>query len=259
MPKVRDCEPTQPDLVIQRDDLPATARDLCGRLSASGEIFVRAGRLVRLVLASGAADLKAVEFSAHAIVVRAHEICRPVEMRVVNDEIIPVPATLPHRVAQLVLATPEMWAAPELRGISSAPLLNADGSIYASRGYDVATRQWCTGLDLPPIPERPTQEDAHASLLTLRDAFSTFAFADREIVAGSNFAPLTDLSRPPAMDETLFLVALLTAVCRPSLPSAPAILIRAPTLSGMGTGKGLLVRAICAIAFGAAPHAFSGG
>jgi hypothetical protein len=49
----------------------------------------------------------------------------------------------------------------------------------------------------------------------------------------------------------------MTAVCRPSLSLAPALLIRAPHLSGSGTGKGLLVHAIAQIAFGQEPSAFT--
>jgi hypothetical protein len=38
--------------------------------------------------------------------------------------------------------------------------------------------------------------------------------------------------------ESAFLVALITALSRPSLSLAPALLIGAPQLSGSGTGKG---------------------
>lgn len=47
-------------------------------------------------------------------------------------------------------------------------------------------------------------------------------------------------------------------VCRPSLPLAPGVLVSAPSISGAGSGKGLLVRAICEIAFGQPPQAFTG-
>ena len=40
---------------------------------------------------------------------------------------------------------------------------------------------------------------------------------------------------------------------------APGFLIRAPDISGSGTGKGMLVRAISAIAFGVRPAAFPTG
>ena len=47
----------------------------------------------------------------------------------------------------------------------------------------------------------------------------------------------------------------MTAVCRPSLHLAPGALFRAAAMSGSGAGKGLLVRCICMIANGRAPHA----
>jgi hypothetical protein len=68
-----------------------------------------------------------------------------------------------------------------------------------------------------------------------------------------------DVALPPGGDESAFLVAVLTALCRPSLPLAPAILIRAPALSGAGTGKGLLVCALANIATGESPRAFTSG
>jgi hypothetical protein len=55
------------------------------------------------------------------------------------------------------------------------------------------------------------------------------------------------------------LVGLLTAVCRPSLWLAPGLLVRAPEISGAGTGKGLALRAISAVAFGVQPRAFTKG
>ena len=66
-------------------------------------------------------------------------------------------------------------------------------------------------------------------------------------------------SEPPGLDESAFLVALLTAVCRPSLWLAPGMLVTAPAVSGAGSGKGLLVRAICTIAFGIWPRSFTTG
>ena len=61
------------------------------------------------------------------------------------------------------------------------------------------------------------------------------------------------------MDESTFLVGLLTADLPASLWLAPGFLLRAPEISGAGTGKGLLVRSICAIAFGEQPRAFTRG
>lgn len=73
-----------------------------------------------------------------------------------------------------------------------------------------------------------------------------------------NLRSLTSQSRRDGT-RAAFLVGLPTAVCRPSLWLAPGMLITAPAVSGAGTGKGLLVRAICAVAFGIRPRAFTTG
>jgi len=70
---------------------------------------------------------------------------------------------------------------------------------------------------------------------------------------------VADLSKPPGLDESTLLVALLTAVSRQSLDLAPGYLVRAPTISGAGTGKGLMVSALCIVGSGAKPSAFTSG
>lgn len=66
---------------------------------------------------------------------------------------------------------------------------------------------------------------------------------------------IVDLDQPPGRDESAFLVSLLGAVCRPSLPLAPGTIIEAPQTSGSGSGKGLMARAISIVAFGRTPAA----
>jgi len=70
---------------------------------------------------------------------------------------------------------------------------------------------------------------------------------------------VVDTNKPPSAAESAFLAALLTACCRPSLWLAPGVLIVAPEVSGAGSGKGLLVRAISQIAFGCLLSAFTSG
>src|SRR5262249_27448670 len=71
-----------------------------------------------------------------------------------------------------------------------------------------------------------------------------------------NWSTLASL---PATDESAYIVAVLSAVCRASLPLVPGTLISAPAMSGAGTGKGLLIRALCSIAFGERPYPFTTG
>ena len=94
----------------------------------------------------------------------------------------------------------------------------------------------------------------------IRETFKTFCFADAETIEPAAGGVATvDTSKAPGRDESSFLVALLTAVCRPSLHLAPGVLLRAAPMSGAGAGKGLLARCICIIAFGREPHAVTAG
>ena len=110
------------------------------------------------------------------------------------------------------------------------------------------------------LPLRPSRADAEAALGLLRQAFHTFPFGDAPRRWDASLGvEVIDITEPPGRDESAFLVALLTAVCRPSLWLAPGMLVTAPAVSGAGSGKGLLVRAICTIAFGIRPRAFTTG
>jgi hypothetical protein len=243
-----------PLLVIDRANLPATARALAKHLTSPSNLFERGPHVVKIVHAPS--GYRSEPLNVHSTVIEAHAVCRPVEERIVRGELIQEPITLPNRIAQLFLNLNDQRGLPTLQGICAAPLLTDDGSIRCESGYDRVTGVWCVGVDMPPLLERPTLEDAQESLRFIRSTFATFPFADAVRVA-SNVGSVVDLAKGPAVDETNFVVGLMTAVCRPSLPLAPALLIRAPQLSGSGTGKGLLVHAIAQIAFGQAPTAFT--
>ena len=147
-----------------------------------------------------------------------------------------------------------------LAGVSTAPLLSADGSMRAADGYDPATALWCHDVPLLTLKLRPARHDADAALKTIRETFRTFPFSDAVRCWDSSLGiEVVDINEPPGRDESSFLVGLLTAICRPSLWLAPGMLITAPAVSGAGSGKGLLVRGICMVAFGIHPRAFTAG
>ena len=198
-----------------------------------------------------------------ALVLMAHTICRPYVLKARQDgTVAEVNARLPRSLAVMYLDWRGEWRLPPLNGIASAPLLQDDGTINSTQGYDLTTGMWCenvpdlTGL----VSERPTKDEAAAALRLIRETFKTFCFADAETIeptAGG--VAVVDTTKPPGRDESAFLVALLTAVCRPSLHLAPGVLLRAAPMSGAGAGKGLLARCICIIAFGREPHAVTAG
>jgi hypothetical protein len=176
----------------------------------------------------------------------------------VGDELVPV--TLPDRVARLYLGMDGEWDLMPLAGVCRAPLLASHGSVRTADGYDQATSLWCANLPPLKIPERPTAAKARAALQRMREMFRTFPFADSARRIDPELGiEIVDLDQPPGHDESTFLVGLMTAICRPNLWLAPGLLIRAPEISGAGTGKGLLVRSHCAIAFGNRPRPFTKG
>ena len=123
-----------------------------------------------------------------------------------------------------------------------------------------ASALWCHNIPDIIVPAKPTEEDARARA----DAAAAVLLHVPLRRCGAAADPdlgveVVDLSKPAGLDESSFLAALLTAVCRQSLDLAPGFLCDAPNFSGAGTGKGLLVKAICIIASGVSPSAFTSG
>jgi hypothetical protein len=173
-----------------------------------------------------------------------------------------VDVRLSRTFAAMYLEWQGEWRLPLLNGIASAPLVEDDGAIHSAQGYDRVSGMWRENVpDLTRlVPEQPTVDDAATALRLIRETFKTFCFADAEIVVdAASGLDLVDTSKPPGKDESGFLAALLTAVCRPSLHLAPGVLLRAAPMSGAGAGKGLLARCISIIAFGREPHAVTSG
>jgi hypothetical protein len=245
---------TLPKLIIDQANLPTTAKQLARYLSAGGALFERGGRVVRVVQGADGARIEAL--TPEGILLEAHKVCRPVEDKMRRGESIREDVTLPLTVARLYQNLGGDWHLPILKGVCAAPLLSGDGSIECSTNYDRTRGLWCVGVNAPPILRSPTLEEAEAALQLIRQTFASFPFADSARV-NANPGSSVDLAKNPGRDESAFLVGLLTAACRPSLHLAPGLLVRAPQLSGSGTGKGLLVHALSEIAFAQKPKAFT--
>jgi hypothetical protein len=251
---------TKPRLQILKADPDVTVAALRDILALSDEFYDR-GVPVRLTQSkAGGAAIQIL--SPDVLILLAHQLSRPFEAKQVDGCWTERNTRLPKDIAAMYLTWQGSWNLRPLNGIASAPMLSEDGSISSGEGYDASSGIWQE--DVPDvsnlIPIRPTRDDAQASLLLLRETFATFCFADAQTVID----PVTkiakiDLAFQPARDESAFLVALLTAVCRPALHLAPGILLHAAPLSGAGSGKGLLARCIAQIAFGRDPHAVTAG
>jgi hypothetical protein len=248
--------PDKPDLIVHGGDLPATARALRDQFSTAGGLFDR-GKPAKIVHPADGGPPLAVCLTINNVVIEAHRLCRPVKVSSNGEH---VPTTLPERVARMYLDMLGEWNLPPLAGVSSAPLLADDGRVMTHQGYDPDTGLWCANVPVLTLSNRPTRGEAEAAFMTLRTTFRTFPFADSPRVADAALGiDVVDVAQPPAGDESAFLAALMTAVCRSSLLLAPGFIAMAPSISGAGSGKGLLVRAICTVAFGVPPRAFTAG
>jgi hypothetical protein len=248
--------PNAPELIINFGDLTETAKQLANMFAQHQHFLFNGFEPVQVVRENEEMP-RAVTVRPEAVRVFAHELCIPVKL--VKKEKIRI--TLSNDIANLYLhGLQGQWGLKAFNGITTAPILGDDGSLRTGSGYDEASGLWCCQIPAVNVPEEPSEAQAKVALAALRQFFRTFAFADATTIR--NAALGVDVVNPEApigLDESCFLVALMTAVCRASLLLAPGIIATAPALSGAGTGKGLATKAICIVASGAPPSAFTAG
>lgn len=239
---------------------PDTTVEALRDILAGAEGFYDRGVPVRLAYDQVQQGTVAQVITPDLLVLTAHKACRPYLIKTKDDRTAEIDARLPKSLASMYLDWRGEWKLPVLNGVATTPLLHSDGSFRSAQGYDQATGMWCETMPdlINAVPECPTLEQARSALALVRYTFKTFCFADA-VMVDQDGVQVVDTTTPPGRDESGFLTALLTAVCRPSLYLAPGILFRAPSMSGAGAGKGLLARCICHIAFGRQPHAVTPG
>jgi putative DNA primase/helicase len=136
----------------------------------------------------------------------------------------------PTLVVETYLARLGNWNCPALTGVIEAPTLRPDGSILQTPGYDPKTGLFFDPgtTQFEPILETPTLHDARNALAELRDLLAGFPF-------------VADFDRAVAE------VALLTALLRKSVRTAPLFAFSAPV---MASGKSLLADCVALLATG---------
>lgn len=143
-----------------------------------------------------------------------------------------VPCDPPGWVAPAMLADGEFQGVRPLAGITAAPVLRPDGSIWSTPGYDLATGMLLAARGtLPAIPMTPTKDDAAAALARLRVLLSGYVWGD-------------DFS------EAVALALILTKPARHLMPTAPLFLFTSPTA---GSGKTQIAESGAIVADGVNP------
>lgn len=147
-----------------------------------------------------------------------------------DGELIEVKAHPAPWLVSAVDARGEWPGIRRLMGVSDAPVLRADGSVWQTPGYDTITGVlYEPSEQFPQIPDTPTLDDARASLATLLEMVGDFQFE-------------TDDHR------AAWLAGLLTPLARFAFAGpTPLFLIDANV---RGAGKGLLAQTIGWIVLG---------
>lgn len=125
------------------------------------------------------------------------------------------------------------WPFPLLEGIVSSPTLRPDGSLLAVPGYDASTGLYLdtNGTTFPPLPARPTLDDARSAIGHLQEAVRDFPFTDTWHFSAT-------------------IAAMLSLVCRFAvMGNVPLFAIRANT---RGSGKSLLADVVSIVGTGSA-------
>lgn len=139
----------------------------------------------------------------------------------------------PKEIAETLLAR-RTWRLPRLSRVVTAPTLRHDGTVLHEPGYDRETGIFFhSNQTWPTIPENPSPEDAFDALEKLEEVIAEFPFRQEK----SGFS----------VSKSVALSAILTALVRPVLRSAPMFGFTAPK---MASGKSLLANLVAMIATG---------
>lgn len=238
----------RPTVIYSENRLPETLDAAEEALLASKvPIYQMAGRLVRPVRLDAAGDDEAggIYRGAGALLIRElrpHRLrelmigaANFVKLEPTKEGFKEVPCAPPLTFAQSYAAREDAWRLPVLRGVVECPNLREDGSVLQEEGYDPASGLILDtgGVTFDPVPDAPSLGDARAALAKLRWVVKDFPFVEEE--------PGRSASRSVALS------AMLTAVCRRSLRTAPMHGFSAPTMS---TGKSLLADVVAVLATG---------
>jgi hypothetical protein len=179
--KANGHEIAKPLLTINSGDLTATAKELARLFVADGRFLSNGNAPVMIAVDD---DMpRATLVTTDRVRVIAHEVCRPVRparpQELLNGAEEYVEVTLSKDIAQLYLSgLAGDWGLHTFRGITRSPILEDDGTIRGSDGFDASSGLWCYKIPDVTIPDRPSEDDALAAFERLRRFFRTFPFAD---------------------------------------------------------------------------------
>jgi hypothetical protein len=219
-----------PQIQVIPSELPRVVNEAEDALILSGEeIYQRGGILMRPVrgtIVNKDGKTEGWQLIEVARIYLVEALCRAAQFSR-NDGRAKIwkPIDAPDKVANALLSRRGIWKFPVLNGIVQAPFLRVDGSLCEAPGYDLESKLLFKANDVfPPVPQRPSREDALKALEQLEALIGTFPFVS-------------------TADRSVALAAILTNLDRRSMATAPLFAFNSPVA---GTGKSKLVD-LCSI------------
>jgi hypothetical protein len=228
----------RPRIEFNELELPKVLDKTQAALAASGApVFQRSGCLVhayRLDRDSGKDE--AVRRKAGALLIRDIPKPRLREYLITHVNYYKMedgreqPIAAPRMLSAHIQARQDKWQFRVLTGIIECPTILADGTLLATDGYHLGSGLMLDlgDLNVPPVPDAPTLEQAQAALKVIKDLIGEFPFVD-------------------CAARSVALAAIMTALVRRSMPDAPVFGIDA---TRRATGKSLLCDVTTLIATG---------
>jgi putative DNA primase/helicase len=206
-------------------------------LFAGGNLYQRAGALVRAIHTEKAIDEKGVKIPANSLTIHAineqwltHHFTKIAKWRKYDgrsESYKYIDAEPKYSSTYFSLVGD--WNLPILRGITECPTLRRDGSLIRQCGYDKASGLYIDYQgEKVNVIDQPTKQDALDAIQTLK-------------------LPLKDFPFLAEIDRSVILAAMLTSVVNFSLPTTPWFAIDAPI---KGSGKSLLADIVAMISTG---------
>lgn len=233
-----------PYIELEDGRLPENLDQVGAALACAQDVFVWAGRLVRLHRQAAPSKKAALQRPDGAVVLVQIDGAHIVELIGRHAELTKFDgrtggqraADCPRRIAEAYISRGFWPEHKTLTGIVESPTISPDERLLDRAGFDTESGIYvaCDPGQLPgwqPIPRECTADDAKAAVDFLLSAIDSWPFVE-------------------ASDRSATIAALISTVIRRSLPAAPLIAISA---TAAGTGKSMLADWLTLIATGRRP------
>jgi hypothetical protein len=173
-------------------DVTAEALEALEAHNDPPEVFVRAGRLVRIREdENGVPEIQIMEDShVKGRLARVADFIRITEKGATK-------VNPPDWTVKDIQAL-DSWPFPALEAVVESPIMRPDGTIFDTPGYDPRTRLYyrpVEGFNVPPISSTPSESDIRAAISLLDEAVGEFPYEDGASAANTLALMLTPLVR----------------------------------------------------------------